>query len=236
MHLAEDFIGYMRMKLRDTTPILFEFKSSSFAPFWHDFITLVSSCLEAFVDKKLANIHSSLLYKFPALAVIPRSDYYLVYVKKPKNFDDLYLGYNTAYVSLLNKTHFYVVPYIKPPAISYLVRKNINPAVLNDVIYILPIISSIPCTKLKDDVRIIKDYLLIKSYTYLLSDDLAQNILGYLLLKFTKMKNTKYSEVFNKVIDFVKEALTVLEIKHSIKGKTINYYGVNIALKIIIIQ
>jgi len=236
MSLLEDFIGYMKMKLGDAGPILVETRVSAFAPFWHDYVTTISTYLEGIANKRVADTHNELLYKLPAIAVVPRNDYYIAFAKNPKNVDDIYLAYNTAYVSYYKNTHFYVVPYMKTSSIEKLCRKNVNPAVLQETLYLLPYLAAIACTSLKDEIKLIRELLLVRSYSYLLSDDVAQNVLGYILLKMTKMNEKNYRTVFEIIINFLKEVFINLEVIHRIEEVMVRYYGITIDLKVIIIQ
>lgn len=217
------FIGFLESKLKPPFPIEFEVKSF-FTTYWYDFVTFVSSYLEQ-ESRELADRHNYYLYHLPTLALIPRIDRYIVFVKK-QTYENMYLGYNTAYVFASIRKHYYVVPHIPDNMLVHLVKQNINPAVLCEVLYILPILSSIPCTTLINTIPMIKDHLIIRAQSYLVSSEIALSMLGYILLKLLgKTVPDTYEEVFNEMKNIIAKILADKNFKINEKQLHVKYLG-----------
>jgi hypothetical protein len=203
---AREFMAYLQSKLRPPIPIEFENKESRFAPFWTDFVSFISSYLEALEGRALADNHNYYLYHFPAVAVVPRREMYVVF-SKSSDLDDLYLGYNTAYVFAKMGLYYYIVPYISKKAVDKLVNKNINPAVLEELMYTLPMLASMPCTSLIGEVPLVRDYMIIKAQSYVTSSDVATAMFGYTLLRLLSTNATSYEKVYTILLKFVEQFL-----------------------------
>jgi len=233
----EEFIAFLKARLKPTIPIDVISKESTFAPFWYEYITFISSKIEE-LGSDIVDTHNVLLYHIPTVAIVPRRDVFVVFVRK-EEYDDIFLAYNTAIVSMNVGRHLYVVPYIDDRVIDVLVKNKINPAVLNETLYILPILASIPCTSLINDVPFIKELLTIRMQSYITSDDVAITILGYVLLKLLSLsKNTsvQYENMFNEVKNMVFKVLEKRKIhvaEHRISTAFIDFPMEVIVVKII---
>jgi len=196
----EEFIAFLKAKLKPPIPIDVITKESAFAQFWYEYVLSVSSKIEP-LDPNIADTHNAFLYHIPTVAVVPRSDVFVAFVRK-EEYDDVYLAYNYAAVSAMNGRHLYLVPYIDDKVVDLLVRNKINPAVLNEALYILPMLAAIPCTKLLREVPFIKEFLTIRMQSYITSDDVAFAVLGYMLLKLlslSKSGTVSYKYAFEEV-------------------------------------
>ena len=225
----------MRMKCGNP-PIVVETSGRRFIRFWQDFIIFISTILETFADERVASAHNVLIYRLPPVATVPYPNFFVTYVKKPKNLDDVFLSFNVAYASMAFRTYFYLVPYVDPNYVSKVVEAGANPAILVDTMYALPIIASIPATTLLKGLGFIRDLLMLKAYAYLLSDDLAQNILGYLLLKLVRSKPKEYQKVMEASINFVRDALFARGLKHKMQEKEVSRYGTTIRIIVLMIR
>ena len=211
----ELFVGYLRSRLRPPQPIEFEVCGRRFTPIWHEYVTFVSSHLES-VDPELARWHSDLLYRLPSLALVPGEGGYTVYVGNP-GFDTVYLGYNSAYVFTSMRRHYYVVPYPHWGAVDTLVEGGVNPATLCELLYTLPVLASIPCTRLLGEVEFVRDLLAVRALSYLASSDTALCLLGYLILELVSHRGTLdyhnvYSRLWSRVLRVLGErGVEVLE-------------------------
>jgi len=204
----EEFVAFLKSRHRPAIPMDVVTKESVFAPFWYDYVTFVSSKVEE-LDQDIADMHNVLLYHIPTVAVVPRSDVFVVFVRK-EEYDDVYLAYNYAVVSMDRGKHLYVVPFIDDRAVDTLVKNKINPAVLNETLYILPTLTTIPCTSLLKEVPLIREFLTIKMQSYITSDDVAFVLLGYILLKLlalSKSQQNEYERVFEEAKSIVLKAL-----------------------------
>jgi len=233
----EEFIAFLKTKLRPIIPIDVISKESAFAPFWYEYVTFISSRVEG-LDPNIADMHNVLLYHIPSVAIVPRKDVFIVFIKK-EEFDDIFLAYNSAIVSMNIGKYLYVVPYIDDKVVDVLVRNKINPAVLNEALYILPILTSIPCTNLVKDVPFIKEFLTIRMQSYIMSDDVAITILGYVLLKLLSLsKNTPafYENTFNEIKNIIFKVLEKRKIyvgEHRISTTFIDFPVEIIVIKIL---
>jgi len=234
--LTEDFAGYVKLKLGNPDFIIFESSAQNFAPFWRDYVLTVSTYLERCGSKKVADVCNALLYKLPQVALAPRKDYFIAFAKNRKNLEDVYLVYNSAYASFNEGVVFTVVPYLKSSSIDKLVKKRANPAILADTLYLVPFLSSIPCTSLKDDALLVKDLLLVRAHSYLTSDDLARNVLGYIMLKALNSEKTRYAETFNSFLNLVNEALAFLGVEVEVKEQAVSYFENRVVVKLFILR
>jgi len=204
----EEFLAFMRSKIRPPIPIDVVTKESVFARFWYEYVMSVSSKIEA-IDPDIADTHNAFLYHIPTVAVVPRSDVFVAFVRK-EEYDDVYLAFNYAAVSALKGRHLYVIPYIDEGAVDLLAKSKINPAVLSESLYALPMFASIPCTQLLKEVPFIREYLTIRMQSYITSDDVAFAVLGYMLLKLLSLSKSdavSYEYAFKEAKNVLYRAL-----------------------------
>jgi len=202
-------VPFLKARAKASVPIDFVKDKHLFAQFWYEYVLFVSSKIEEY-NPSIAEMHSALIYHIPTVALIPGRYTFLVFVKN-SDFEDVYLAYNSAYVSASRERHLYIVPFIDYDAMDALVEIGMNPAVLFETIYILPILVSIPCTRLLDAVPIVKDFLTVRMQSYLSSRDLAQALLGFLMLRLLSVYREgplQYESAFERVKGIVHRTLT----------------------------
>lgn len=232
----DEFVAFLRSRIKPAIPVDVLSKTSAFAPFWRNFVSFVSAHVERAVGSNVADTHNSLVHHIPSIAIVPRRDVFIVFIKK-NDYDDVYLAYNTAATAVQSNVYFYVVPYIESSAIDAVVANRINPAILIDLLYILPLLSSIPCTSLVDELPFIKDYLTIKMQSYITSDDVGLILLGYTLLKLLSMPvNNSYEKVFDAVKSLVLKQLEKRGLYVVDREIVVEYVDFSVRLNIVLIK
>jgi len=195
-----EFVAFLKTSFGTAIPVDFVRQETEFAAFWNEYVVHISSLVEE-LDPEIANAHNAFLYHVPTVALVPRRDVFIAFVKN-EDYDDIYLTYNAAAVSANRGRHLYVVPYIDDKAVDVLVANKVNPAILSETLYMLPMLASIPCSNLLKDVPFIKEFMTIKMQSYITSNDVAYTLLGYVLLKLlarSKSGRERYEGVFEEV-------------------------------------
>lgn len=231
-----EFIAFLQSKLKPAIPIEVTTRATSFAPFWQSYVLFISSHLEKVVSSDVSETHNYFLHHIPTVAIVPRRDVFVVFIKKSE-YDDVYLAYNASAAAIQSGVYFYVVPYIEKKAVEVAIANRLNPAILSDLLYILPILSSIPCTDLIEETPLIKDYLTIKMHSYIASDDLGQVLLGYTLLKLLSMPlRSNYEKIFETVKSMILSQLEKRNLYVTNKEIMVEYIEFPIKLNIILIK
>jgi len=199
-----EFVAFLKTSFGSAIPVDFVRRETEFAPFWNEYVVHISS-LVGEVDPEISDAHNAFLYHVPTVALVPRRDVFIAFVKN-EDYDDIYLVYNAAAVSANRGRHLYVVPFIDDKVVDVLVANKVNPAILSETLYMLPILASIPCSNLLRDVPFIKEFMTVRMQSYITSSDVAFTLLGYALLKLlarSKSGLEQYEGVFEEVVNVI---------------------------------
>lgn len=232
--LYEDFANYIKTLLKSARPIVLLSSLRDFVPFWREF----SDFIVVSVGKSFgrgARREAELIYGGEPLSVsvVPRSDYFIVYVKNQKNVDDLYLGVSVAHASASNNFMPVPVPIMSADFAIAVAKRSMNPALLEHLVITLPYVAAIPCNSVVREVKLLRDVLTIKYTGYMLSNDLAYNVIGLVLKRAVEdasLGSASYRRSFDSMLKLVAEVLGRFGVWCNVLQTTESFLGVDVGL------